>query len=414
MRLSKTAWIVLGIAVFVIGAIVIFMLYQGQVDKRQEARDELESAQETSLYLLQQNASAEAELTEKENEVEQWKETIEELSEQITQTNITLNQTKGKFPVSVESIEYDEKLFEIAFENEIEIVTLNASELSEAIADGINYQTTTFGIDVRGEVSDILTFINTIISEEEFKTANIEQANITIPEPLNNKEIEELEQELRNQLTSEALTEISAEKIMTYTLEAINEVIGEGFIDQITFGNDGILEALSITEMAETIKERITDSIYLEQEYEGLVADNLAEIIRDFIAGSAVNTTVSLMAEQIADIINPGEIVEGEEGEGENGEAPVEIIYDQDALIELLGEDMAALLGVEIAGATAGDITKIINEIIAGLIESKMLISVVDSVEEAVNTTIPTIVEGLEMPSTSIIITVYLYQDEGR
>jgi hypothetical protein len=120
------------------------------------------------------------------------------------------------------------------------------------------------------------------------------------------------------------------------------------------------------------------------------------------------------MAEQIAFIINPGEVVEGEEGEGENGEAPVEVIYDQNALIELLGEDMAALLGEEIAGATAGNITNILNEIIAGLIESKMLNSVVDSVEETVNTTIPTIIEELEMPSASIAISIYLYQDEGE
>jgi hypothetical protein len=407
---------VIGIAVLVIGAVVIYMLYQGQADKRQEARDELESAQDTVPLLFSQNRSLEAELAEKENELVQWGDTIKQLEEQVAQLEITLSQTQEGFPVSAESIEYDEKLLSIALDNDIELIVLTASELSTETVEGINYEKASFGLQARGEVVNLLAFVNDIINEDDFKTADIEQVTITIPGPLNDEELETLEEGLRTQLMAEALAEITTDEIVGYTLEAINEVVGDDYIDQLTSGGDGRLDALSLTEMALTIKERITNSIYLEQDYEGLLANNLAELIAQNIAGSSVGAMVSSMVEQIAALISPGEVIEGEEeGEnGEGGEVSQEIIYDQAALVELLGEDIATLLGEDIAGGTTGNITAILSDFMAGLIESKMLNSVVDSVEETLESILPSMIEALEMPITSMGITIYLYQGEGK
>lgn len=416
MKLNRTTWLVLGIAIFVVGAIVLYMFYQDQVDKRQEARDELGLVQDTVPFLFAQRGAMEAELTEKENELAQWEETIKQLEEQIAQLKITLSQTQEGFPVSAESIEYDEKLFLFALDHDIELVSVTASELGSESIEDITYETVSFGIEVKGEVADILAFINTIVSDDDFRTAAVEPVNITIPEPLNDEQLESLEEGLRAQLTDEALAGITTEEIIGYTLEAIDEVVGDEFINQLTNGNDGQLDTLSIAEMAATIKERIADSIYLEQDYEGPLADELAELIEKYIAGSVISTFMDLLAEQIADLIMPAEVVEGE-GEGENGEGEEgggEVVYDQTALVELLGEDMAVLLGEGIAGTAVGDITALLNEYIAGLIESKMLKSVTDSVEEAVEAILPGMIEEMEMPSTSMAIVIYLYQGEGE
>jgi len=75
---------------------------------------------------------------------------------------------------------------------------------------------------------------------------------------------------------------------------------------------------------------------------------------------------------------------------------------------------LATLLGDDIAGATAGDITALLNGYIAGLIESKMLNLVADSVEEAVESTIPGMIEEMEMPSSGMTIVIYIYQGEGE
>ena len=416
MRLGKTGWLVLAIAVFAIGAIVLYMLYQGQADKRQEARDELEFVQDTVPMLLVQKGALEAELIEKENELVQWEDTISQLEEQVVKVEITLSQNKEGFPVSVESIEYDEKLILFALDNDVVITILTASEPGSESIDDITYETTSFGIEIRGEVADIFAFINTIINDDDFKTAIIEPVSITIPEPLNDERRENLEEGLRTLLTTEAIADITTDEIVGFTLEAIDEVVGDVFINQLVDGNDGQLDALSIAEMAATIKERIANSIYLEQEYEGPLADSLAELIAQHIAESVISTIVNPLAEQIAALIAPREVVEGEEEgeeEGEDGEV-AQTVYDQAALIELLGEDMAVLLGPNIAEATEGDITTLLNGYIAGLIESKMLNSVADSVEESVENTIPGMIEEMEMPLTGMTIVIYLYQGEGE
>jgi hypothetical protein len=365
--------------------------------------------------LFAQREIAEAELAERENELAQWEDTISQLEEQVVQLEISLSQTIEELPVSAESIEYDEKLILFAVDQDVEITALTASEPGSESIEGITYQTTSFSIEVKGEVADILAFINTMVSDNDFKTAVIGPVSLIIPEPLNDEQQEVLEEGLRSQFTDQALVEITTEEIIGFTLEAIDEVVGDEFIDQLTTGSDGSLDTLSIAEMAATIKERIADSIYLKQDYEGPLADGLAELIEQNIADSVVSTIVGPLAEQIAALIAPGEVVEVE-GEGENGEGDEvggKVVYDQAALIELLGEDIAALLGEEIAGATTGNITTLLNEYIAGLIENKMLNSVADSVEESVKSMLPGMIEEMEMPSAGMTIVIYWYQGEG-
>jgi len=162
MRLSRTNWLVLAIVIFAVGTIVLYMLFQGQTEKRQTARDELEFTQDTVPMLLAQKGALEAELIEKENELTQWEDTISQLEEQVIQVKITLDQNKEGFPVSVESIEYDEKLISFALANDVVMTVLTASELGSETIDGIDYETASFGIEIRGEVADILAFINTV------------------------------------------------------------------------------------------------------------------------------------------------------------------------------------------------------------------------------------------------------------
>ncbi|MFC1865441.1 hypothetical protein ACFLYB_01845 [Chloroflexota bacterium] len=412
MRLSRKTWLILIIAIFVIGAIVLYMLYQGQADKRQEARDELRSAQDMEPMLLAQKRALDAELIEKENELAKWEDILIELEERAVKLEITLSQKIEAFPVSAESIEYDEKLFLFSHDHNIEMNLVTASEQVSEQIDDVTYETASFSIQIDGEVADILAFINTMVIDVDFRTAVIQPVNIVIPDPVNDEQREILEEDLRALLTTEALAEMPIDEIVRFTLEAIDDVVGDEHIDQSVDGNDGQLDALSIAEMATTIKERIADSIfYIEQNYEEPLATDLAELIAESIPGSVISPIVDSLAEKIVALIVPAEVVQGE-GEGE--ELGGEVVYDQAALIELLGEDMAALLGESIAGVTRGQISNLLNNYIAGLIENRMLNSVADSVEEAVETTLPINIEAMEMPSANMEIVIYLYQGEGR
>ncbi|UCG55268.1 MAG: hypothetical protein JSV32_03380, partial [Dehalococcoidia bacterium] len=340
MRISRTGWLLIGTAIFVICAVVLFMFYQNQANTRQEARDELEVAQDTSLMLVSQRGAMEADLVEKENELAQWEDTIGQLNVKIAQLEISLGNIQQEFPISAESIEYDETLFSYAFNNQIELFSVSTSEIDNTDIEGINYGTVTFGIGVRGEVDNILDFVNTVVSSDDFKTAVFAPVKITIPDPLDDEEKYFLEQTLREDLTAEALAKIPTGNIVLFTLEAIDEVAGNEYIDQLTNGDNGSLEANSLTKMAEILKDRITGSIYLETEYEGPLASDLAELLEQGLADSVVNAVIIALTQEIENLVIIKDVV-GEEGEEE-------IIIDQNALEELVGKDLATLIGEEV------------------------------------------------------------------
>jgi len=198
------------------------------------------------------------------------------------------------------------------------------------------------------------------------------------------------------------LMEITTDQIVDFTLESIDQVVGDEFINILINpeglgAGDGALDALSIAEMAENIRQKIAGSIYIEQGYEGLLSGELAELIAEQIAASAVNRVVGSLVEEVSELI----VAIGEEG------------YDYDDLVELLGEDMAQLLGEEIAGGFAGNISGLLNEYIAELIEARMLDSVMATVEAAVGPLAAEKIEEMEMPSANIEIVIYAYPGEG-
>jgi len=382
MRLSRTAWLIIGIGIFVIAAAGVYVLYQDQANERQEAEDLLALAEETMPELLSEKIDLEDELAQKEDELAQWNDAISQLEEQLALAEIKLGQVQEGFPASVESIEYEEILFAFAYNSNVELVILNASEPGSAEVEGINFSATQLSIEVRGEVADILNYIHTIVTNEDFKTAILEPVNITIPEPLSDAQIDDIEEGIRAELTAGAMAEITTEEMVGFILEAIVEVTGQR------------VDVLTVEEIAETIREEIAGS--LEGNYDVLLAGELAELIEQHIAGSIIGTIVQPIADEIA-----GLILEVEEDES-----------IEEVLEDLLGEDIAELLGEAIAGALPGDINGLLNEYIAGLIEAKMVNSVANMVEESMGEIMPEMIEKKEMPSASLTLFIYAYPGE--
>ncbi|GAI17649.1 unnamed protein product [marine sediment metagenome] len=111
----------------------------------------------------------------------------------------------------MQSIEYDEALFDIAEDCDLEITELTASEprdkkteMEGIEVEDITYATTTFEVTVRAAepppdsmtvayidktVANILDFIDTIATDEDFTNATVELVNMEIPE----REAEEAE-----------------------------------------------------------------------------------------------------------------------------------------------------------------------------------------------------------------------------
>ena len=134
MKLSKTALLVLGIGVFILGFAILFVLYSGQSGEQEQ----LASSLATTQGLLPQLIAEKGDLNE---QVAFWED-------ELNKARVALSMSEGRFPKTVESIEYDETIFRLADETDLFIDMLTASEPSEEKVKGtdISYDVSTFEV----------------------------------------------------------------------------------------------------------------------------------------------------------------------------------------------------------------------------------------------------------------------------
>ncbi len=183
MRLSKTAWLILGAGIFVIAFAVLFMFYSQQAGDEEQMAESLDEAEALLPQLVAER--------------EDWESQLSQLESQLAQEASALDKSIAKFPEEVESIEYDEELFMIAHDYGLEISSLTASEPREQEVEDIIYSVTYFDIEVCPDgalpdplteayldaaVANMLKFIDTVVNGEYFTTATVERITLQIPE----------------------------------------------------------------------------------------------------------------------------------------------------------------------------------------------------------------------------------------
>jgi hypothetical protein len=320
MKLSKTTWMVLGIGVIIIAAVSLYMVYQGQVQKRQEARDSLANVEQNLQSFTNIKEATEVELIQLEDELQEWQNELSQLETELAQAKLTLDQTGARFPSSVESIEYDEVLFSFAHDANLKITSLTAGEPAETITEditvpaeltteditvpmditieGITYATTFFTVEVKGEVADILDFVNRVVTDEGFKTAVLEPVSIEVPEPLSDAEKESIKEEVAaaeiDRLIAEAIQGLPEQERLTQ--EDIDKIVMElGALIQE-------LKGLTAAEIAELTALEIEDLI--KQATEGLAEEITEEDVVELIAKleEAIEELKGLTVEEIAEL----------------------------------------------------------------------------------------------------------------
>jgi len=173
MRLSRTAWLILGIGVLVIALGSLYMVYSRQSSEQQELAASLSQARAREPKVISDREAAAAELTKGQNK--------------LAEATSLLAKSQAQFPKSVVSIEYGEALWEIADACDLEVMKLTAAEPSNKKVGDITFTVFSFEVEVRGKVSgnvdDILDFISDIARSEHFTAATVEVVKIEVPEP---------------------------------------------------------------------------------------------------------------------------------------------------------------------------------------------------------------------------------------
>ena len=185
MRLSKIAWLILGAGVFIIGMVLLVMLYSNQASDEEQMEQSLAEAQALLPQLMAQS--------------EDWQNQLNELQSQLAEEGSALEQSMERFPETAESIEYSEELFMIAHDHNLEVVKIEARlPREEEVKDTpIIYLVTELTVEVSpatappsplttsyldATVDDMLDFIDTIVNGGYFTAATVEKVVFEIPE----------------------------------------------------------------------------------------------------------------------------------------------------------------------------------------------------------------------------------------
>jgi type II secretory pathway pseudopilin PulG len=144
MKPSKKVRLIIGIVIFAIVLAVLFTIYSRQAGEREQLENNLWAAQILSAKLTTQK---------------------EDLGDQLTQAQSLLDSSRKKFPESVDSIEYGEDLFEIADDCDVELTSLSMSKPTGSAT----YSTSSFAVNVNGDVSDILDFVDALRAGVDFQ-----------------------------------------------------------------------------------------------------------------------------------------------------------------------------------------------------------------------------------------------------
>ena len=147
MKISKKALLIIGIFVFAIVLGFLISTYVQQAEDRAKVEAELAAQQAIATNLAADR--------------EDWED-------KLAQAQSLLATSKAKFPNSVDSIEYDDDLFEIADDCNLDLTSLSMSKPTSKNIGAVTYSVAPCLVQVKGNVDDILDFLYAIRTGDDF------------------------------------------------------------------------------------------------------------------------------------------------------------------------------------------------------------------------------------------------------
>ena len=150
MKLSKKIWMVVGVVILAAAIGIVFSIYFRDAREERELSERLSQAQ-TLLPGLIANR--------------------DKLEDDLTQAESLLGKSQAEFPEVVESIEYGEDFFKIAYGQNlytmaagcgVDLTSLTATKPTNKTVGIITYSISSFTVKVNGSTDNILKFIDAI------------------------------------------------------------------------------------------------------------------------------------------------------------------------------------------------------------------------------------------------------------
>ena len=177
MKVSKGVIVALFTGLILIGAGILYMLWQDEVDRGDSISANLDTAQALLPIVNQGVTTAEADLATAQAGL-----TAAQAKLALAQANLA--EFVDRFPTpppqaAVQTIDYGKKLFVLASNNSLNLTEFHADDFSSVTIDKIKYQQTSMEIKVTGLIDNINNFIGNLETANDYLTATIDSASIT-------------------------------------------------------------------------------------------------------------------------------------------------------------------------------------------------------------------------------------------
>lgn len=164
MKFSKLSWLILSIGIFIIGAVILYVLYQQQTDEQDEFNLNLTAANSSLPILISESAALQSQL--------------DALEAELAEAVAALNAVEAELPKDIQSSIYGNLLFDMAYDAGLDVWLFTATEPARIILDDIIYESTTITMEVKNDLQDILLFISQIEVQLDFNTTTIDSVAI--------------------------------------------------------------------------------------------------------------------------------------------------------------------------------------------------------------------------------------------
>ncbi len=193
MKIGRVTWIILGVVVLGVAFALLYMQYSKQLDEQSQLKANIAANQATVAKLS----------ADREN----WQSQLNKLNDQLAQkraavapAQIALDGAKSVWPKDVQSIEYDQEIFNVAGGWNLDVSVVQAQDAKPTTVQGIGFMTTSFALSVTGQpltsgfadassyrdyvyqvVGNILGFVDSLANDKIFSTASIGSVSISVP-----------------------------------------------------------------------------------------------------------------------------------------------------------------------------------------------------------------------------------------
>lgn len=161
LKISRRAWIVIAVCVFLMIAISIGVIYRAKAQQENELKAELLDLQQQLSQFQPENQAAQ----------------LEQLEIQLAEIEAEIKDRQGILTGFTNAIDSAEELYALAGSYGVEVNVIASSGLTDQNLLEVSFMGLPFAVKVNGPVPDIIAFISALSSE--ISTCMVESVSVT-------------------------------------------------------------------------------------------------------------------------------------------------------------------------------------------------------------------------------------------